>query len=429
MTEALILQCHLCEFCVTLWPLAKVEGDVIAEQMGNQRVNSNTIERWSVHLQELHSRIAKRFLRSEVRQRAYCYLSGLLEDVRRKNSWQMAEAIGERRPRGVQHLLNDARWDPEAVRDDLREYVLEHLGDENSGVLIVDETGFLKKGKKSVGVARQYTGTAGKKENCQVGVFLCYASKKGAAFMDRALYLPKEWTDDAQRLTEAGVPEGVGFATKGELAKRMLKRAFEADVPAQWIVADTVYGMTRGLRGWLEKRELSYVMAVTSSKGIYHEGRQRRVGEISRSLAQESWMRASAGKGSKGERLYDWACLTLAESGVYSEGLRAGRWLLMRRSITDPEEIAYYLCYAPAHTNVHKLIRIAGRRWTIEDCFEQAKGEVGLDEYEVRKWDGWHRHVTLCLLAHAYLAVVRSVAEDEEDAAKRGSSAQVSIPS
>jgi SRSO17 transposase len=402
---------------------------MIVEQRGNRRANSKTIERWSVHLQELHSRIASRFLRSEVRQRAYHYLGGLLEDVGRKNSWQMAEAIGETKPRGVQHLLNDARWDPHAVRDDLREYVMEHLGDENSGVLIVDETGFLKKGNKSVGVARQYTGTAGKKENCQVGVFLCYASKKGAAFIDRALYLPKEWTDDPQRLSEAGVPEGVGFATKGELAKRLLKRAFEADVPARWIVADTVYGMTRGLRGWLEERERSYVMAVTSSKGIYHEGRQRRVGEISRSLPQEFWVRASAGKGTKGERLYDWACLTLAESGVYREGLRAGRWLLMRRSVAEPEEIAYYLCYAPANTNVQELIEIAGRRWVIEDCFEQSKGEVGLDEYEVRKWDGWQRHVTFCLLAHAYLAVVRSVAEDEEGAAKRGSSAQVSIPS
>jgi SRSO17 transposase len=177
----------------------------------------------------------------------------------RKNSWQMAEAIGEVTPRGVQHFLNDARWDPDAVRDDLREYVVEHLGDEKSGVLIVDETGFLKKGEKSVGVARQYTGTAGKKENCQVGVFLCYASKEGAAFIDRALYLPREWTDDPQRLSEADVPEGVRFATKGELAKAMLQRAFEADVPARWIVADTVYGMTRGLRGWLEKRERSFM--------------------------------------------------------------------------------------------------------------------------------------------------------------------------
>jgi SRSO17 transposase len=398
--------------------------------MGTERASSKTIERWSAHLEELHSRIAHHFLRPEVRQRAYRYLGGLLADVRRKNSWQMAEAIGETRPRGVQHLLNDARWDPDAVRDDLREYVVEHLGDEASGVLIVDETGFLKKGEKSVGVARQYTGTAGKRENCQVGVFLCYASEEGgAAFIDRALYLPREWTDDSQRLSEAGVPEGVGFATKGELAKAMLNRAFEAGVPARWIVADTVYGMTRGLRGWLEKRERSYVVAVISSKGVYHKGRQRQVGKVAQSLPEESWMRASAGKGSKGERLYDWACVRLAESGMYRKGVRAGRWLLMRRSISEPEEIAYYLCYGPAQTSVQELIRIAGRRWVIEDCFEAAKGEVGLDEYEVRKWDGWHRHITLCLLAHAYLAVVRSVAEDEEDAAKKGTSTQVSIQS
>jgi SRSO17 transposase len=402
---------------------------MIAEHRGNQRANSKTVERWSVHLQELHSRIASRFLRSEVRQRAYRYLSGLLEDVGRKNSWQMAEAIGEVTPRGVQHLLNDAHWDPDAVREDLREYVMEHLGDEKSGVLIVDESGFVKKGKKSVGVARQYTGTAAKKENCQVGVFLCYASKKGAAFIDRALYLPKEWTDDLQRLSEAGVPEGVGFATKGELAKRMLKRAFEADVPAQWIVADTVYGMTRGLRGWLEERGRSYVMAVTSSKSVYHEGHQRRVGKVAQSLSEESWVRASAGKGTKGERLYEWACVELPESGTHREGVRAGRWLLMRRSITEPEKICYYLCYGPAHTTGDELIKIAGRRWVIEDCFEAAKGEVGLDEYEVRKWDGWHRHVTLCLLAHAYLAVVRSVAEREEDAAKGGTSRGIHTPS
>lgn len=394
---------------------------MIAEQMGTKRANSEAIERWSAYLEELHARIAHHFLRAEVRERAYRYLSGLLADVRRKNSWQMAQSIGEVTPRGVQHLLNDAHWDPHAVRDDLREYAVEHLGDEASGVLIVDETGFLKKGEKSVGVARQYTGTAGKKENCQVGVFLCYASKEGgAAFIDRALYLPKEWTEDPRRLSEAGVPEGVGFATKGELAKEMLQRAFEADVPARWIVADTVYGMTRGLRGWLEKRQRSYVLAVTSSKSVYHEGHQRRVGKVAQSLPEESWIRTSAGKGTKGERLYDWACVELPESGMYREGVRAGRWLLMRRSITDPEEIAYYLCYAPAHTTVQELIGITDRRWTIEDCFEAAKGEVGLDEYEVRKWDGWHRHVTLCLLAHAYLAVVRSVAAQEEDAAKRG---------
>jgi SRSO17 transposase len=275
------------------------------EQTGTERASSKTIEQWSAFLKELHERIAHRFLRPEVRTRAYRYLAGLLGEVGRKNSWQMAEAIGEARPRGVQHLLNDAHWDADAVRDDLREYVVEHLGDEESGVLIVDETGFLKKGEKSVGVARQYTGTAGKRENCQVGVFLCYASKEGSAFIDRALYLPREWTDDPERLSEAGVPEGVGFATKGQLAKGMLQRTFEAGVPARWIVADTVYGMTRGLRGWLEKKERSYVLAVTSSKGVYHKGRQRQARKVAQSLPEESWVRASAGKGTKGERLYD----------------------------------------------------------------------------------------------------------------------------
>jgi SRSO17 transposase len=304
---------------------------------------------------------------------------------------------------------------------------VEHLGDEKSGVLVVDESGFLKKGEKSVGVARQYTGTAGKKENCQVGVFLCYASKEDAAFVDRALYLPKEWTDDQPRLSEAAVPEGVRFATKGELAKAMLERAFEAGVPARWVVADTVYGMTRGLRGCLEERERSYVLAVTSSKSLYHEGTQRQVPTVAKSLPQDAWTRASAGKGSKGQRLYDWACVALPESGMYREGLLAGRWLLMRRSIVEPEKIDYYLCYGPAQTNVNELIRIAGRRWTIEDCFEAAKGEVGLDEYEVSRWDGWHRHITLCLLAHAYLAVVRSVAEDQQKGAKGGSRA-ASLP-
>lgn len=402
---------------------------MIAERMGNERANSKTIERWSAYLKEVHSRIAHRFSRPEVGERAYRYLGGLVEDVGRKNSWQMAEAIGEKRPRGVQHLLNDARWDPHAVREDLREYVFEHLGDEASGVLIVDETGFLKKGEKSVGVARQYTGTAGKRENCQVGVFLCYSSTEGAAFVDRALYLPEEWTDDRQRLSEAGVPEVVGFATKGKLAREMLRRAFEAGVPARWVVADTVYGMSRGLRGWLEERECSYVLAITSSKSVYHEGHQRQVGKVARSLPEESWVRASAGNGTKGERLYDWACVRLPESGMYREGVLAGRWLLMRRSIAEPEKVAHYLCYGPARTSVQELIGIAGRRWVIEDCFEAAKGEVGLDEYEVRKWDGWYRHITLCLLAHAYLAVVRSVAEDEEGTAKGGVSRDVPTPS
>jgi SRSO17 transposase len=401
---------------------------VSAEHTETQQASSKAIERWSTHLEELHARIAHRFLRPEVRERAYRYLRGLLADVRRKNSWQMAEAIGEARPRGVQHFLNDARWDPHTVRDDLREYVVEHLGDENSGVLIVDETGFLKKGKKSVGVAPQYTGTAGKRENCQVGVFLCYTSEKGAAFIDRALYLPEQWADDQARRKEAGVPEEVRFATKGELAKGMLKRAFEARVPARWVVADTVYGTARGLRGWLEKRGSYYVLAVPAIQGVYHEGHQRQVRTVAKHLPEEAWFRASAGRGSKGERLYEWACLALPDPDRTQEG---GRWLLMRRTIEDPVELAYYLAYGPKETPVEELIQIAGRRWSIEDSFEAAKGEVGLDEYEVRKWEGWHRHITLCLLAYAYLVVLRSVAEYEEGVASKGgiSTQRIATPS
>jgi SRSO17 transposase len=398
---------------------------MITKQTGPERESSPIIERWSAYLEELHARLARRFQRPEVRARAYRYLAGLLGDVRRKNSWQMAQAIGEARPRGVQHLLNDARWEADLVRDDLGDYVVEHVGDQRSGVLIVDETGFLKKGEKSVGVARQYTGTAGKRENCQVGVFLCYASKKGAAFIDRELYLPEEWAYDRARREEAGVPEGVGFATKGELAKAMLGRAFEAGMPARWVVADTVYGTARGLRRWLEERDCYYVLAVPETRGVYHEGCQRQARTLAKRLPEEAWVRASAGRGSKGERLYDWACVSLPEANADDAGLEAGRWLLMRRGIDDPEEYAYYLAYGPVQTPVHELIRIAGRRWTIEDCFKQAKGEVGLDEYEVRKWDGWQRHITLCLLAHAYLVVLRLAAEHEEDTAKRGTLDQV----
>ncbi len=391
---------------------------------------SPVLENWPGYLEDLHARIAHRFRRSELRERLRRYLTGLVGDVRRKNGWQMAEATGEAQPRGTQRVLGGSRWDADAVREDLREYVVEHLGDEESGVLIVDETGFLKKGEKSVGVARQYTGTAGKRENCQVGVFLCYASERGAAFVDRKLYLPREeWAEDPARRAEAGVPEDIRFATKGKLAKEMLERAFESGVPARWVVADTVYGTARGLRVWLEEEGCSYVLAVPATRGVYHQGCQRQARTVARNLPKEAWERASAGTGSKGERLYDWACLTLPESEARDDGHRAGRWLLIRRSITEPEKVAYYLCYGPAQTNANELIRLAGSRWQVEDCFAEAKGEVGLDEYEVRKWDGWHRHVTLCLLAHAYLAVVRCAAEDEEDAAKKGVSLQVSIPS
>ena len=213
-----------------------------------------------------------------------------------------------------------------------------------------------------------------------MGVFLVYASEKGAAFIDRALYLPHEWADDAERRAEAEVPEEVRFATKGELAKEMLRRAFDTDVPARWVVADTVYGMARGLRGWLEEQECSYVLAVTGTQGVYHEGYQRQARTVAKRLPEEGWFRASGGKGSKGERLYEWSCVPLPDP----DGAQTGRWLLLRRNIDEPTEYAYYLAYGPKETSVQQLIRIVGKRWTIEECFEQAKGEVGLDEYEVR---------------------------------------------
>jgi SRSO17 transposase len=404
-----------------------------AEQIGAERASSKLIEQCSVHLRELHARVAHRFLRPQVRARAYRYLAGLLANVKRKNGWQMAEAIGEATPRGVQHLLNEAHWEADEVREDLRDYVAFHLGDQESGVLIVDETGFLKKGEKSVGVARQYTGTAGKRENCQVGVFLCYSSSEGAAFIDRELYLPEEWAYDPDRRDEAGVPERVRFATKGEMAKAMLGRALEAGTPARWVVADTVYGTARGLRGWLEERGCYYVLAVPETQGVYHEGRQRQAQTVAGALPEEAWIRASAGAGSKGDRLYDWACLALSDEEPVSERgpVGTGRWLLMRRGIEDATEYAYYLAYGPAETSLEELVRIAGRRWAVEDGFEAAKGEVGLDEYEVRKWNGWYRHITLCLMAHAYLVVLRSVAEhdDEQGAAKGGTPIQIPTPS
>jgi SRSO17 transposase len=367
-----------------------------------QQARQETIAGWRVGLEALHARIGGRFRRSEVRERAGRYLAGLLERVERKNGWQLAEQLGERHPRGVQRLLDAARWDADALRDDLRAYVVEHLGDER-GVLVVDETGFLKKGTKSVGVARQYSGTAGRTENCQVGVFLAYAGRQGRAFLDRALYLPEAWADDAARRAEAGVPKGVRFATKGTLAKAMLQRAFAGGVPASWVVGDTVYGTGPGLRPWLEAERRAYVLAVPKSHRVWLGERQAAAQAVVARVAADAWMRHSAGDGSQGPRWYDWAWLPLV--GECPSGF--GRWLLARRSLSDPRELAYYRVFAPVGTPLAEMVRAAGSRWVIEEGFERAKGEVGLDQYEVRRWDAWHRHVTFALLAHAYLEVTR----------------------
>ncbi len=359
----------------------------------------------------VHARIAPRFRRREARERARRYLLGLLGRSERKNGWQLAEALGEGGPQGMQRLLNAADWDAEAVRDELRTYVVEQLADEPSGVLVLDETGFLKKGSKSAGVARQYSGTAGRRENQQIGVFLLYASERGAAFIDRALYLPDEWLGDAARRQEAHIPEPVGFATKGELARELLARAFAAEVPARWVVGDTVYSGDE-VRRWLEGQGRSYVLAVPSTHGIWTRAHQVPVERLVGQLPDAVWVRLSAGEGSQGPRWYDWACLALP----YATAAGTGQWLLARRSVSDPSELAYYRVFGPADTPVGEMVRVAGRRWTIEEGFAQAKGEVGLDQYEVRRYDAWHRHVTLALLAHAYLEVTRLTARADAPA-------------
>jgi len=361
----------------------------------------STIEHWPDALAALHARIAHRFARSEARERAKRYLAGLLGRVERKNGWQLAEALGEGGPHGVQRLLNAAVWDAADVRDDLRDYVVAHLGDAASGVLIVDETGFLKQGAKSCGVAPQYTGTAGTTANCQVGVFLAYASAAGAAFIDRALYWPQEWADDRDRRAEAGVPEETQFATKIALAQDLLARAFAAAVPARWVVGDAFYGRSHALRAWLEEQGRAYALMIPKTNAVEYQGQRARAEQLGACLPA-------------GGAISPWSCLAL--SMPCAAGM--GRWLLVRRDAADPGEDAYFLAHGPAGTSAEELVRVCRTRWQIEEGFAQAKGEVGLDQYEVRRWDAWHRHITLCLLAHAYRVVLRRAARQEEGVEK-----------
>jgi SRSO17 transposase len=372
----------------------------------------NEAKGWARALDELMGRLGPRFGRVEPRRRALAYLRGLLAPVERKNGWQLAEAAGDRTPDGMQDFLGRMRWDADAVRDDLRAYVVEHLGDPGA-VLVLDETGFVKKGTKSAGVQRQYSGTAGRVENCQVGVFLGYASRHGRALIDRALYLPEGWAGDPARRAGAGVPAAVAFTTKPKLGAAMLERALDAGVPCSWVTGDSVYGADRALRRRIEARGgLGYVLAVTSGQRLGG----RRVDAWAAGVPPEGWLRLSAGEGSKGPRLYDWAYLP------YRGGAPAGwaKGLPVRRELDEPDEMAFHLTLAPEGTDLATLVRVAGTRWTIESCFEAAKGEVGLDEYEVRSWTGWHRHVTLAMLAHAYLAAVRKVAVGGRATARPG---------
>lgn len=384
--------------------------------MDNQRVEIEQVETWAAELDALMHRIGSHFVRSEARQRARAYLQGLLSPAQRKNGWQLAEIMGDATPYGVQQFLYRAVWNPDDLRDDLRAYVVDALGDPEA-VLIVDETGFLKKGRHSAGVKRQYSGTAGRIENSQVGVFLAYASAHGHAFLDRALYLPAEWASDPGRRKAAGIPEAVTFASKPDLAWDMLRQAVAHQVPFRWVTADSIYGDYRSLRLWLESLPTPYVLAVSRKETVVSAWQQHRVGALLDALPQAGWQRVSAGEGAKGPRLYDWYWLPLTDPLV------AGwkRWLLVRRSISDPSELAAYVCFAPQDTSLSQLVRVAGTRWVIEASLEEAKDAVGLDQYEVRSWTGWYRHITLALLAHALLAVIQArTATGDSPAPKKG---------
>jgi SRSO17 transposase len=374
------------------WPLVELAQEALM----------TALEHWVFELDALMNRIGCRFARSEARARAKDYLKGLLSPAERKNGWQLAEVIGDTTPYGVQQFLYRSPFAPDALRDDLRSYVVEHLGHDDA-ILVVDETGFLKKGVHSTGVARQYSGTAGRIENCQIGVFLTYASPHGYAFIDRWLYLPESWISDRHRCQQAGIPDSEPFATKPEMALTMLKRAAAAEVPFGWVTGDSVYGDDRSIRLWLETLPRGYVMAVSSKEYVTMNWRQVRISRILEHLPSEGWERLSAGDGAKGPRLYDWLLIPTMPPLV--DGWQ--RWLLVRRSSSDPTKVTAYACCAPAETPLRKLVQVAGSRWKVETCIEDAKGEVGLDQYEVRSWTGWYKHITLACLAQALLTVMR----------------------
>ena len=391
-------------------------------------MNPDEIDQYTAEFEAFHARFAHVFVRSEPREAAWQYLRGLLAPVARKNCWQMAEAMGHKDPQAMQRLLFGAQWDADVVRDELQAFVMERFG-EADGIGIVDETGFLKKGTKSVGVKRQYSGTAGKIENCQIGVFLTYCSRDGYTFLDRRLYLPEEWCQDRQRRQEARVPDEVTFQTKPQLAIQMLEHAWGQGVPMEWVTGDKVYGDDTRLRDRVAQAK-KYVLAVSANTPVWREsqpvvapckgqrGRPRKkprlangavawepVSAVVAALPFQAWKRLAVGQGEKGPRLYDWARVRIFEKRGAVPGPPG--WLLARRSITDPTELAYYLSNAPFHTSLRALVEVAGARWSIETTIEEGKGEAGLDEYEVRYWHSWHRHITLSLMAHAFLASIR----------------------
>uniref|UniRef100_UPI0038B85D5E IS701 family transposase n=1 Tax=Catenuloplanes japonicus TaxID=33876 RepID=UPI0038B85D5E len=359
---------------------------------------------WQAGLDDLFALVAGRFARVEPRRLAFAYVRGLLAPLERCNGWTIAEHAGRRSPNAVQEMLYSPCWDPDLVRDDVRDYLVGHLG-EPSGVLIADDTGFIKKGVRSAGVQRQYTGTAGKVENCQIGTFLAYATSRGRALIDRELYLPQSWTGDPERRSRAAVPETVEFATKPQQARAMIARAVAAGVPFAWFTADEAFGQNPGLRDWLQEQDIAYVMATRKDDEV-DAGLHTRtpVKDMIGRIRPGAWRRMSCGDGAHGPRIYDWAWTPIrAEFGDNRRG-----WVLARRSIATGE-IAFYRCYGRRGTRLRELVRVAGARWAIEESFQTAKNEVGLDQYQVRRYDAWYAHITLAMTAAAFLVVTRAI--------------------
>jgi SRSO17 transposase len=366
---------------------------------------------WRGALEELLGRIAGRFGRVEVRRRARAFVLGLLAELPRTNCWTIAEHAGDPSPHGMQHLLARAVWDEDKVRDDVRAYLTEQLGtdaDDDAVVLVVDETGDLKKGTSTVGVQRQYTGTAGKTDNAQVGVYLAYATPAGYALIDRELYLPQSWTHDPDRCRAAGVPERVVFQTKPALARTMIARTLDAGITAGWVTGDEVYGADPKLRAELEARGLGYVLAVACDHRMRAGGDPYRADALAARVPARAWQTISAGRGAKGHRLYDWAFVQLDPADHDHDGRSGQRWLLVRRNRTTGE-LAFYRCWAPRAVPLARLIQVAGSRWRIEEAFQAGKGLCGLDEHQVRRWRSWYRWTTLAMVALALVTVLAVV--------------------
>jgi SRSO17 transposase len=365
-------------------------------------------DRWQTEFSAVLDRITPRFARCESLRHAGELMAGMVSGLDRKNCWTIAEHRGASTPDGLQHLLTRAKWDTDGVRDDLRDYVVDAFGDPGA-TLIIDETGDIKKGAHSAGVQRQYTGTAGRIENSQVAVYLTYAAPRGHALIDRALYLPRSWTEDPDRCADAGIPEKKrAFATKPALARALISRAIETKAPAAWVAGDEVYGADPKLRSAIRGHGLGYVLAVAANRRVSTPAGRIRADRLPAILPKRAWQKHSAGTGSHGHRYYSWAWIALLAEDDTDTGYHH---LLIRRNDATGE-LAYLRCYSPRPVALHTLVTVAGQRWRIEESFQTAKGLTGLDQHQVRRWTSWHRWTTLAMLAHAFLAVATATERD-----------------